>query len=97
MSSSLKSVSEGWLDRPLLPEFEFWIKDDIKWRLDAMGYKDLIKMEAFNDAVNKFFSEHTNREYLECSDKFTSDFEKVFTSFGVKLHDAIRLAWKWSD
>lgn len=97
MSSSLDTVKDGWLDKPLLIEFKVWIKNDLRWRLDVMGYSNLLEASAFNDAVEKCLNSHTNKDYLECSDKFTKDLENLYVSFGIKLCDAIRLSWKWSD
>ena len=95
MSSTLGTFSEGFLDRKMCSEFQFWIKDDLKSRLtEYMGYQ---MTEALFDDICTCLDNHTNRDYLTCSKSLTHDLENLFKRHGIKEHDAIRAAWKWSD
>lgn len=92
MSSKLENFK---LTGPMLFEFQVWIRDDIS---DKLQYINLSPMtESLNDDILKCLQNHTNQEYLTCSDSLTSDLENVLISHGISQQDAIRLAWKWCD
>jgi len=95
MSSTLKTFEGDFLKNPMCIEFSSWIKDSIKWRLEKMGYGN--SSQALNDAINKCLINHTNEDYLTCSNSLTSDLEDVLVYHGININDAIRLSWKWSD
>lgn len=100
MSTKSKSIfSEEGFNSPMLIEFQTWIKNSLKWRMTAMGYlKEGDNLSpALNDAVNKVLLNHTNLDYLTCSDDLTSALEETLVYHGIGGLDAIRLSWKWSD
>ena len=97
MSSRLgDSFKDGsWIDNQMIIEFRSWIKDSIQWRMKMMNYGDMAP--ALSDALNKCLLNHTNKDYLTCSDDLTGDLEDVLVYHGIGINDAIRLSWKWSD
>ena len=92
MSSKLENFK---LAGPMLFEFQVWIRDDIS---DRLQYINLLPMtESLNDDILKCLQNHTNQDYLTCSDSLTSDLENVLINHGVSRQNAIRSAWKWCD
>lgn len=92
VSSKLENFK---LTGPMLFEFQVWIRDDISDRLQYINLSPMT--ESLNDDILKCLQNHTNQDYLTCSDSLTSDLENVLISHGVSQQDAIRLAWKWND
>lgn len=92
MSSKLENFK---LTGPMLFEFQVWIRDDISDRLQYINLSPMT--ESLNNDILKCLQNHTNQDYLTCSDSLTSDLENVLISHGISRQDAIRLAWKWCD
>lgn len=92
VSSKLENFK---LTGPMLFEFQVWIRDDISDRLQYINLSPMT--DSLNDDILKCLQNHTNQDYLTCSDSLTSDLENVLISHGVSQQDAIRLAWKWND